>query len=363
MLRNLFLFMLVLHGAIHVLGFLKAFRLGAVAQLSKDISKPMGCLWLLATVLFVLVAIFMLLKKEWWWIPGLIAVLLSQILLFSSWGDARFGSIPNAIVLIVALLAGTAWWFEQGYRSDVKTLLLKNEAPSEELLTEKYLEHLPAPVQRYLRYVGVVNQPKVKNVHIVFKGQMREKGKNWFPFRSEQYNGFEQYTRLFFMKAKMFGLTVPGYHAYQNKSAAMRIKLFGLFPIVSIEGQELFKAETVTIFNDMCLLAPATLIDSRISWEAIDDTSSRATFTNEGQSIQATLYFNATGQLVNFVSDDRYAASDMKRYRFSTPVTDYKNFHGFNVMSYGETVWHYPDGEFVYGKFELQEIVYNVGPF
>lgn len=362
MLRNLFLFMLLLHGAIHVLGFLKAFRLGAVAQLSKDISKPMGCLWLLATVLFVLVAIFMLLKKEWWWIPGLIAVLLSQILLFSSWGDARFGSIPNAIVLIVAILAGTAWWFEQGYHSDVKTLLLKNEAPSEELLTEKDLEHLPAPVQRYLRYVGVVNKPKVKNVHIVFKGQMREKGKDWFPFRSEQYNGFEQYTRLFFMKGKMFGLAVPGYHAYQNGTASMRIKVFGLFPVVNVKGQGLFRAETVTIFNDMCLLAPATLIDSRISWEAIDDTSARATFKTEGLSIQATLYFNAMSQLVNFVSDDRNGVSDLNKYRFSTPISNYKSFHGFNVMSFGETIWHYPDGEFVYGKFELQELMYNVSP-
>lgn len=265
-------------------------------------------------------------------------------------------------VAIFLLLAWGFWRFEQEYRRDVKEALQQNKVKASDLVTEKDLDHLPAPVQRYLRYVGVVNQPKVKNVRIVFKGQMREKGKDWFPFRSEQYNGFEQYTRLFFMKAKMFGLTVPGYHAYQNKSAAMRIQLFGLFPIVSIEGQELFKAETVTIFNDMCLLAPATLIDSRISWEAIDDTSSRSTFTNEGQSIQATLYFNATGQLVNFVSDDRYAVSDMKRYRFSTPVADYKNFHGFNVMSFGEAVWHYPDGEFVYGKFELQELVYNVPP-
>lgn len=267
------------------------------------------------------------------------------------------------VMMILGLLAWGFWHFEQGYRHDVQVALLQNKAKASDLLLEKDLEHLPAPVQRYLRYVGAVNRPKVKNVRIVFKGQMREKGKDWFPFRSEQYNGFEQYTRLFFMKGKMFGLTVPGYHAYQNKSAAMRIQLFGLFPIVSIQGQELFKAETVTIFNDMCLLAPATLIDSRISWEAIDDSTARAMFTNEGVSIQATLSFNATGQLVNFVSDDRYAVSDMKRYRFSTPVADYKNFHGFNVMSFGEAVWHYPDGKFVYGKFELQEIVYNVEPF
>jgi hypothetical protein len=50
----------------------------------------------------------------------------------------------------------------------------------------------------------------------------------------------------------------------------------------------------------------------------------------------------------------------MKQYRFSTPVTDYKNINGINVPTYGEAIWHYPDGEFVYGKFSLKTIHYNL---
>jgi hypothetical protein len=34
--------------------------------------------------------------------------------------------------------------------------------------------------------------------------------------------------------------------------------------VVDISGDMMFKAETVTFFNDMCFLAPATLIDKRI---------------------------------------------------------------------------------------------------
>ena len=33
------------------------------------------------------------------------------------------------------------------------------------------------------------------------------------------------------------------------------------------------------------------------------------------------------------------------------------------MMTYGETIWHYPDGEFIYGKFKLKEIKYNVNEF
>ena len=69
------------------------------------------------------------------------------------------------------------------------------------------------------------------------------------------------------------------------------------------------------------------------------------------------------GQLINFISDDRYAVSDMKQYRFSTPVKEYIQINGINIFKYGETVWHYPDGDFVYGKFYLKSIEYNVSDF
>jgi hypothetical protein len=57
-----------------------------------------------------------------------------------------------------------------------------------EVISEKDLELLPMPVQRYLRYTGVVNKPKVTSVRILFEGEMQSKDKDWFPFTTEQYN-------------------------------------------------------------------------------------------------------------------------------------------------------------------------------
>jgi hypothetical protein len=227
------------------------------------------------------------------------------------------------------------------------------------MLTETDLKPLPESLQRYLRYADVVNKPKVKNVRIVFNGEMRDKGKDFFPFTSEQYNFFDEPTRLFFMKGKMFGITVPGYHKYANAKATMDIRLFGLFPIVQQSGNIMDKTETVTLFNDMCLLAPATLIDRHIQWQEIDRNSVKATFTNQGIAINAILYFNDRGQLINFRSDDRTAVADMKQYPFFTPVSDYQNINGTNIMSRGEAIWGYPDGNFTYGKFVLKKIEYN----
>jgi len=34
---------------------------------------------------------------------------------------------------------------------------------------------------------------------------------------------------------------------------------------------------------------------------------------------------------------------------------------GYNLASKAEATWHYPEGAFTYGEFELKEIAYNVG--
>lgn len=360
MLRYLFLFLITIHGLIHLLGFLKAFQLADISQLTKAISRPEGLFWLLATLMFLATAVLYLGGNPSWPVIGLAAIVLSQVLIFFSWQDAKFGTIANVIVLLVAIPALGARQFEQSYRRDVREGLQRTNELKEELLTEKDLEPLPEPVQKYLRFSEVVGKPKVWNMRAVFKGEMRGKEQYWFAFTSEQYSFFDEPTRLFFMKAKVKGLPTIGYHSYLGEHARMLIKVLSLFPAVDLDGEDMFKTETVTVFNDMCLLAPATLIDDRIQWETLDAKSVRATFTNRGVTISAILYFDEKGRLVDFSSEDRLDVNAMKQYRFTTPVSDYQEMDGRKAIRYGEAVWHYPEGPFVYGKFDVQSVSYNV---
>ena len=342
------------------MGFAKAYNYGNITQLTKYISKPVGLLWLITAILFVVAVLLFLFKKESWPIIAIIAAIISQILIITVWKDAKFGTILNIIILFVAIASYATYHFEMKFKADLKRHLAKTNFPNNDLLSEADIATLPDPVQKYIRFTGAINKPKVKNMKIVFDGEMRDKGKEFFKFTSVQYNFFDDPTRLFFMKAKMYGITLPGYHCYQNATATMQIKLLGLFNVVNVKGSEMNKAETVTVFNDMCLMAPATMIDKRIEWTPIDSLSAKATFTNGVNKISAVLYFNEQGQLINFISDDRYAVTDVKQYRFSTPVKEYIQMNGRNMWKYGETIWHYPDGEFVYGKFTLKSIEYNV---
>jgi hypothetical protein len=363
MVKYIFAVIILMHGLIHFMGFAKAFGYGNITQLTKDISKSAGLLWFAASVSFIVAAILFLLKKESWPVIAIAATIISQILIITVWKDAKFGTIANVLALFVATASWASYHFERQFKEDVKKHMTQSAFSSNDILTEADIISLPVPVQKYIRYAGAVNKPKVKNMKIVFTGEMRDRGKDFFKFNSVQYNFFDNPARLFFMKAKMFGITVPGYHCYQNEAAAMQVKLFGLLNMVNIKGEEMNKAETVTVFNDMCLMAPATLIDKRIEWKPLDSLSAGATFTNGKSRITATLYFNQEGQLTNFISDDRYAVSDMKQYRFSTPAKEYMQINGMYILKYGEAVWHYPEGEFVYGKFNLKSIEYNVSEF
>ena len=353
--------LLILHGLIHLPGFLKAYQIVAFEQLSLPIGKTAGVFWLLAALLFLLAALAFLAGNTLWWLPATAAVAISQVLILGSWSDARYGTVLN--ILIALMIAGGfgMWKFHQSYRNDFKAGLLRQHHNTPAVVTEADLVHLPEPVQKYLRYSGVVGQPRINSIKINMDGRMREKGKDWFSFTSEQYNFFDIPARLFYMTGKIKGIDVPGYHRYLNGTASMRIRLFGLFPVVEQEGVKLDQAETVTLFNDICLLAPAALTDKRISWSEGDSLSCLATFRVNKISISAKLIFNEQGQLINFISDDRYAlkGDGMQQFRFSTPVKAYRIVNGFPQVSEGSAVWHYPDGEFEYGQFYIRSIEYN----
>jgi hypothetical protein len=160
----------------------------------------------------------------------------------------------------------------------------------------------------------------------------------------------------------MYGLPFDGYHAYIGDAATMQIKLGGLLQVVDAKGPEMNRGETVTMFNDLCLLAPATLISPAIRWEEIDSLTVRGIFTNAGNTISAVLTFDPSGALRSFVSNDRYLSEDGKaylNYPWSTPVDEYRDLGGRKVTAGGEAIWQTPSGPYAYGRFELEELEVN----
>ncbi|MEO8679386.1 MAG: DUF6544 family protein [Vicinamibacterales bacterium] len=356
---------LTLHGLIHLMGFAKAFGYAALPQLTQPISREWGVLWLLAGGLVVATAVMLAAGARTYWIVGAAALVLSQVLIVTAWRDAWAGSAANAVLLLVVaygFLTEGPWSFHAQYLHDVEAGL--SRSVDQRIVDEADLSPLPEPVQRYLRVTRAVGQPRVQNYRVRFTGRIRSApDAAWMPFDVEQQSFADQPTRLFLMRARMFGVPVEAFHRLTDGHATMRVKVAGAVPIIDARGDEMDRAETVTLFNDMCLLAPGTLVGPNLTWEPVDASTARARFTHRGHTISATLFFDADGRLVNFESDDRSRSmpdGTFTKLRFSTPVRAYRDFGPLHLAGYGEARWRLPEGEFTYGEFTMREVVTNV---
>ena len=158
------------------------------------------------------------------------------------------------------------------------------------------------------------------------------------------------------------GIPAGGLHMYKDEKAIMKIKIAGLFTVVDASGTEIDQGETVTLFNDMCFMAPATLIDRNIKWEILDNLTVRAEYTNGSITISAILYFNEKGELINFISNDRFETTDGKTYHnypWITPVTGYKEVNCFTLAAGAKAIYRHPDEDFCYGEFNTVSVEYN----
>ena len=249
------------------------------------------------------------------------------------------------------------------YKRAVVEALEKTKGKQPQILTEADIEHLPDPIYRYLRLAGVIGREKVLNFRAEFRGGIRSgPGEKYMSLRSVQYNFFEEPTRIFHIVAKKMGIPASGNHIYRDQKATMLIKLLGIFTVSDAKGWQMDQGETVTVFNDMCFMAPASLIDKRIEWTQIDGKSVHARFTNGSISITATLFFNDKGELVDFVSNDRFETIDGRSYHnfpWSTPVTAYTDINGYHLPSVAKLIYRHPDEDFCYGEFSLVSIEYN----
>jgi len=359
------------HGLIHLLGVAKGFGWAEVPQLEESIGFGGAVLWLLAATLVLVSALLIALgAPTWWWSIAACAAVVSQIAIATSWSDARAGTPVNVLLLLVSaygfLSVGPsslhAQWQKQA------TEALSGVEPAPPLLTELDLDDLPVPLAAYIRRSGAVGQPRTASLHADFHGRIRSgPGAAWMSFTGKQVNTFgPRPRRLFIMDATRSGLPVTVLHLFAEATATMRVKIVSLVTVVNASGPEMDRGETVTVFNDLVVLAPGAIVDAAINWIPMDGRHVRGDFTNGVQTVSAVLTFDEGGDLVDFVSEDRLRASpdgkSFTRQTWSTPLSGHRDADGHRLLTSGEARWHAPDPEgwFTYVELDFDEILYNV---
>ena len=364
--------LLVVHGLIHLLGAAKGLGWAEVDQLNGPISTIEGLAWLTAAATVLLAAVMVALDKPtWWWVVAAAAAMLSQVVIITAWSDAKAGTLANLLLMVAAVLGFAA----NGPTSplarwrDHAEAALQATPVGSEIVTEDDLNGLPDVLAEYIRRSGAVGRPRVYNFVAEVRGRIRGgPDKDWMGFTGHQVSTYgDAPQRLLLMNASMFGLPVAVTHVYDESSAIMRVKLLSLFTVVDASGPEMDTAETVTLFNDLVVMAPGAIPFAPVTWDPVDDHTVKGTFVRGAVTVSAEITFNNDFELTDFVSDDRLRASpdgsSFTPMRWNTPITDYREISGRKLVVRGEGQWYAPEpeGHFTYLDFRIDNIIYNVG--
>lgn len=361
--RIIFFIIIILHAFIHLLGFLKAFGFANINQLTQQISKPLGVLWMVALLLLILSAILFIAEKDSWWITALAAVILSQVLIILFWQDAKFGTIPNIIILLAVDVAFADWSFNRDVKNEIAEMLAQNSINKKEILTEEKIINLPPIVQKWLRNSGAVGKEMIHTVRLKQKGQMKMKPEQekWYEANAVQYFTADNPAFIWKVKVDMMPLVFfTGRDKFFDGKGNMLIKVLSLFNVVNSSDNEKINQGTLQRYLGETIWFPTAVVSPYIKWEEIDSLSAKATMTYKGTSGSAVFTFNENEDFVKF-SAMRYKDSDEKAQlkEWIITLSDYKVYDGIKIPVKGEATWKLDEGDFTWYKFEVYDIEYN----
>ena len=230
-----------------------------------------------------------------------------------------------------------------------------------DLITTEMLKDLPAPVQRYLTYTGVVGKPRVKSVRLKQAGRFRRgNDQPWMPVTAEQ--SYTVNPPGFVWKARFMVAGLPLMRArdtYKDGEGHMFARLAWVIPIFDVRGEKLTQGTMVRYLQEMTWF-PAALLEPYIQWKAVDDASAEVTFTDHGKSVSGRMYFDAQGRLENFVAQRyREVKGDFVLDTWSTPTEAYGTLAGLNLPVRGKAIWKLSTGDLTYADLEVKEVEYN----
>lgn len=229
-----------------------------------------------------------------------------------------------------------------------------------DIITEKDLEGLPEPVQRYLRFAQVVGKRKVSTVRLKQTGSIKmASGQEWTDIKGTQYFSINPPALVWKGEAASGLISITAKDSFTAGKGHMQIKLFSTFTIGDETGPSMDQGAFIRFLSEI-MWFPTAFLSDYITWEAIDEHSARIFAEIEGQKISAVCYFDTQGRLINFKTL-RYRSTDTGPILTDWEVTisDYKEFNGIIIPTKGKAIWKLKEGDFEYVRLEITEIEYN----
>jgi hypothetical protein len=263
----------------------------------------------------------------------------------------------GAVVAAGVWVSGSYWMFNRAIEADIRRL--EDEAATDgQIVTAEMVAALPVPVQRYLKWSGVIGRPIPALVRLEQRGRIRSApDAAWMDLEAEE--SYSTDPPAFVWRAwfpRRVAATVFGRDAYLGGEGSILIKMLGVAPVANLAGEELRAAGLMRYLNEM-MWFPAAFLGDNVRWMAIDDTAV-ATINDRGISVTGTFFFDEQGRPLNFRAL-RYNTDTKRLETWETPIAEYGVFDGLNLPVKGRGVWKLDGGDFTYIELEITGVTYD----
>jgi hypothetical protein len=359
---------LVLHGLIHTMGFLVAFRLAKLPLVLAPFwlspatwERPLGLLWLIAGSGFAASGLMLLQGRTSWWLLGALALPLSQLLIVLAWQDAKAGTWLNVLLALPLTMGAAHTVFERATRRAIDELQLGLPTTANAPVGPEEVQRLPPPVARWLAAAGVVGRERPRSVWLRQRARLRtEAGGKWMPCSAEQHFRIDQPGFIWSVRARMLGaIPIDGRDSYVHGHGRMLIKPLSLLTVVDAADDRVDQGTLLRFLGEMVWF-PSAALEPYIRWEAVETNAARATMSFAGTTASATYEFADDGRVTR-VSAQRFMGSgaEAKLTPWTIPFRAWKKLDGVVVPVEGDVIWQLDSGPFAYYDFTLTALLYE----
>ena len=230
------------------------------------------------------------------------------------------------------------------------------------------LAGLPAPVQRYFRTALTDGQPIVTAMRLTQTGRfnMSAAADQWKPFTATQTFTTARPGFVWDANITLFpGVPVRVVDAFVAGEGLLRPTILGLYALGTLQGTgEIARGELLRYFAESVWF-PTTLLPSPgMVWQAVDDTSAKATMTDGPISVTMLFRFGADDLIHSIYVESR--ATTVGTATVLMPwecrMSNYQTRDGMRVPLTGEALYITPQGEKPYFKGTIDTLTYEFAP-
>ncbi len=349
--------LLVVHGLIHLMGFVaywplvpvrdlpyKTALLGGRLELGPSGMRVISVLWLLAAIGFVAAAAALAARWSLWAPVLFAAVLLSLLLCILDWKVAFRGAIIDLGLLVLLV-------FVFGLRVSPPPFPAY-AAPSSPVQTVPLPGGLPAPVERFYRTVYGDEIPVFSSAVISGRGTVRFLGIT-FParlrFTHDTGRGYHHYIETTF-----YGLPVMRVDEHYLDGRTRFVLPFG----VEENNPDQASAANQGLWGETLTYPAAFLTVPGVRWEAVDDASARLHVPYGGGEQVLTIDFNPqTGLPTRLEAERRFRDAKSGYLLWWGEATEWRKLNGQLLPAVQSAQWKDEDSPWL--VFTIDDAVFN----